>query len=118
MSLNSVEDSKPEFDLDGARTAITGMSLVSVVLEDFLVIMNSKPDVIISEEPYFSQMILVEVKSGMYIRRLWNKTVERGKAVTVDQLVDLCNKHFFQGKPCIGCPQNSIEEEVQNFVKV
>ena len=99
MSLNSVEDSKPEFDLDGARAAITGMSLISVLLEDFLVIMNSKPDVIISEEPYLSQMILVEVKSGMYIRRIWNRTLERGKAVTIDKLVGICNQHFFQGKP-------------------
>ena len=115
MSLNSVEDSKPEFDLDGARTAITGMSLISVLLEDFLVIMNSKPDVIISEEPYLSQMILVEVKSGMYIRRIWNRTLERGKAVTIDQLVDICNQHFFQGKPCIGCPQYR-NEEGQEFV--
>ena len=109
-------DAKPEFDLGDARTAITGISLNYVMLGDFLVIVNSKPDVIISEEPYLSQMILVEVKSGMYIRRIWNRTVERGEAVTIDQLVDICNHHFFQGNPCIGCPQYKTEEEGQDFV--
>ena len=87
-------DSNVEDYLEHAKTAIAGMSLTSVHLEDFLIVMNSKPDVMISEEPYFSHMILVEVKSGVYIRRIWNRTVERGIACNLDQLADLCNKHF------------------------
>ena len=41
---------------------------------------------------------------------MWNITVDRGTAVTVEQLVDLCTQHFFKGKPCIGCPQHKNEE--------
>ena len=113
MSSDSMDltDFNVESYLQHAKTAIAGMSLTSVQLEDFLVVMNSKPDVMISEEPYFSHMILVEVKSGMYIRRIWNRTVERGMATNLDQLADLCNKHFFQGRPCVGCPLLNSEKE-------
>ena len=109
-------DTKPSFDLDDARTTITSMSLISVVQEDILIIMSSKPDVIISGEPYISLMILVEVNSGTYMRRIWNRTVATGKMVTTDQLAELCKKHFFQGKPCIGCPQYRTEEDDQQFL--
>ena len=108
-------DAKPEFNLGDARTAITGLSLISVILGDFMVIMNCTPDVIIADEPYLSLMILIEIKSGTYIRRIWNRTVARGKTIAIEQLLELCKEHFFQGKPCIGCPQYR-KEEGQDFV--
>ena len=107
---------RPEFDIEGAKIAITGISLLSFMMGDFLVIMNSTPDMMLSDEPYLSLMLFVEIKSGTYIRRIWNRTVARGKTVTIEQLVDLCKKHFFQGRPCIGCPQDVNEEEGLDFV--
>ena len=80
-------NAKPKFDLGDARTAITGLSLISVILGDFMVIMNCTPDVIIADEPYLSLMILIEIKSGTYIRRIWNRTVARGKTITIEQLL-------------------------------
>ena len=89
-------DTKLKFDLGDATTAITSLSLTSVLAGDFLVIMNCKPDVTIIDEPYFSLMILVEMKTGKYIRRIWNRTVGRGKTLSIHQLVELCKNHFFQ----------------------
>ena len=116
MTTVDTTDMKPKFDLGDATTAITSLSLTSLLVGDFLVIMNCKPDVIISEEPYISLMILVELKSGTYIRRIWNRTVATGKTITINQLVELCKQHFFHGKPCIGCPQDGTEEDDQEFL--
>ena len=102
---------KPGFDLTEASTAITDLSLTSLLVGDFFVILNCKPDVILLGEPYFALMVLIELKSGKYIRRIWNRTVGKGTSQTIDHLVDLCKKHFYQGKPCIGFPQNGKEEE-------
>ena len=109
-------DGKPEFGTEDARKSISSISLISFLLGDFLVVMKSTPDVIISDEPYLSLMLFVEMKSGIYIKRIWNRTVARGKAVTIEQLIDLCRKHFFRGKPCIGCPQNLDQVDGLDFV--
>ena len=109
-------NAKPEFGIEDARIAITGISLISFMVGDFLVIMNSTPDVMLSDEPYLSLMVLVEMKSGKFIRRIWNRSVARGKTVTIEQLVDLCKQHFFQGKLCIGCPLYVNVEEGHDFV--
>ena len=58
----------------------------------------------------------MEIKSGRYIRRIWNRTVGQGKTLTSDELVELCKKHFFQGKPCIGCPQFGAEKDDREFL--
>ena len=106
----------PRFDLTEASTAITDLSLTSLLVGDFFVILNCKPDVMILGEPYLALMVLMELKSGKYIRRIWNRTVGKGTSQTIDHLVDLCKKHFFQGKPCIGFPQNGKEEDDCNFL--
>ena len=118
MSSVSMEftTAKPEFSIEDARIAITGSSLISFMVGDFLVIMNSTPDVIISDEPYLCLMVLVEMKSGIFIRRIWNRTVARGKVMTIQELEDLCKKHFFQGKPCLGYPCYVNETEEHGFL--
>ena len=53
ISLDNMDltDSNIEDYLEHAKTAIAGMSLISVQLQDYLVVMNSKPDVMISKSP-------------------------------------------------------------------
>ena len=114
--IAKTSDMKSMFDFQDVSTAITGLSLTTLLMGEFLVIMNSKPDVIVFDEPYLSLMILVEKNSGRYIRRIWNRTVGKGKIYAMDKIVELCKKHFFQGRPCLGSPQNEDEEDDKDFL--
>ena len=105
-----------KIDIQDISTAVNDLSLTTLLVGDFLVIVNTKPDVIIIDEPYLALMILLERKSGRYIRRIWNRTVGDGKLHSTDEIVELCKKHFFQGKPCLGCPWQGNEEDCKGFL--
>ena len=103
------------FSVDEARAAIGRLSLMSALAGEYLIVLSYGPDVVISDEPYFSLMLLINTKSGKYIRRMWNRTVAQGEMTTVEQVVELCKIHFYQGRPCIGYPMGDINEEFQGF---
>ena len=105
-----------QFNIDEARAAIGRQALMSALAGDYLVVMNYGPDLIISDEPYFSLMLLINTKSGKYIRRMWNRTVAQGEMTSIEQVVELCKIHFYQGRPCIGCPTGEINDEFQGFI--
>ena len=63
-----------QFSIDKARAAIGRQSLMSALAGQYLVVMSYGPDTIISDEPYFSLMLLINASSGKYIRRMWNRT--------------------------------------------
>ena len=105
-----------QFNVDEARAAIDRLALMSAPAGDYLIVMNYGPDLTISDEPYFSLMLLINTKSGKYIRRMWNQTVAQGEMTTVEQVVELCKIHFYQGRPCIGYPMGDINEEFHGFI--
>ena len=105
-----------QFNVDEARAAIGRLALMSAPAGDYLIVMNYGPDLTISDEPYFSLMLLINTKSGKYIRRMWNQTVAQGEMTTVEQVVELCKIHFYQGRPCIGYPMGDINEEFHGFI--
>ena len=90
--------------------AIAELSLSSLVLGDYLVIVKSDFDLVISEEPYLALMLLLNTRTGKYIARIWNQTVSTGILSSADQLRVACVKHF-EHRPCMGCPLSDNEHE-------
>ena len=58
----------------------------------------------------------LDVRSGRYLARIWNRTEFRGEAVTLDQLTEACRRHFFSGRPCVGYPEDEDEQAMHEFL--
>ena len=100
----------PEFDRVEAETALASLSLSSLASGGHLVVMRDSFDVRLAGEPYHALMLLLDVRSGRYMARIWNRTEFRGEAVTLDQLTEACRRHFFSGRPCVGYPEDEDEQ--------
>ena len=109
-----VDDAKPSFGLEQARSVLASLSLMSVTFGDYLVVMRSDFDVTIEGEPYLALMLLYNTKDGKFMARIWNQTVFTGSAPALNQFVDACEKHF-SGKPCLGYPEDEAEHAMQEF---
>ena len=98
-------------------SVIREMSLSSLVLGDYLVIVKSNFDMVLSGEPYLALMLLLNTGTEKYIARIWNQTVFTGTISSVDQLRAACMKHF-EHMPCIGLPftENELEEADFDFM--
>ena len=108
---------RPEFDRGEAEAALASMSLASLSLTDgHLVVMRDSFDVRVAGEPYHALMLLLDVRSGRYMARIWNRTEFRGEAVTLDQLTEACRRHFFSGRPCVGYPEDEDEQGMHEFL--
>ena len=55
---------KPGFDLTEASTAITDLSLTSLLVGDFFVILNCKPDIILLGRPLESSFCVISFKDN------------------------------------------------------
>ena len=67
----------PVFGIAEIMVVLRELSLSSVLLGDHLVILRSDFDLFISGEPYLASMCLFNLKSGMFLARIWNETVAR-----------------------------------------
>ena len=100
---------------NAAKRIVASQSLSSFNLGDFLIVTNSDFDLTISDEPYIALMLLYNLKSGKYMTRIWNQTVEVGWAFKENELEQACWRLFKQGKPCIGYPTNQYDKNMQDF---
>ena len=100
-----------KLDLEEVKGSLAQLSLTTVVLGDYLMVMKSDFDVFIDGEPYLAFALLLNTKSGVYKLRLWNQSILTGKDPSADHLVQVCKEQFSQGKPCIGFPCALNEEE-------
>jgi len=94
-----------ELGLDEAVGILASLSLTSVTIGDFLVIMRSNFDLTISGEPYIGLVMLLNLKDGTHLSRIWNQTVASGNVEGPDQFREVCKSHFGRGRPCLGCPE-------------
>ena len=108
------DDTKLIIGLDEVLNTLSSLSLASVTIGDFLVIMRSDFDLTISGEPYTGLVLLLNLKTGKYFSRIWNQTVATGIVVKECQLVEACENLFDQGRPCLGCPEGSKYECVKH----
>ena len=98
------EEKKFEMSVEEVINLLSSLSLVSVTIGEFFVVMRSGFDLTISGEPYTGLVLLLNFTSGKYFSRIWNQTVATGIVVKADQLMEACEIHFGQGRPCLGCP--------------
>ena len=105
------DSSGPAFGAEKAVKVLSSLSLTSVAIQDYLLVMSTDFDVTISDEPYMVLMLLYNAKSGDFIARMWNKTVKVGKVMDLDQFYEVCDRHFKRQRLCLGCPYNGEEEE-------
>ena len=88
--------------LDKAKNIISTLSLTSVRMGHFLVILKSEFDLNISGEPYIAVMLLLDLNSGKFISRVWNQTLSTGYALDEATLMEACKSLFCGGRPCPG----------------
>ena len=65
-------------DLLQVKHITSTLSLTTAKVGEFLVIMRSEFDVSLSGEPYIGLMMLLDLKSGKFVSRVWNQTVATG----------------------------------------
>ena len=107
----------PTFGADQAVKVLSSLSLTSVAVQDWLVVMSADFDVTISGEPHLVLMLLYNVKCGDFFARMWSKTVNTGRVESLDQFYEVCRRHFRKEKLCLGCPYNDEgEEEAQSYL--
>ena len=100
-----IEDTKLGIGLREAMNLLSSVSLASVNIGDFLVVMRSDFDLTISGEPYTGLVLLLNLMTGKFLSRIWNQTVATGTILRENDLMEACENHFGQGRPCLGCPQ-------------
>ena len=103
-------------ELDMAKDVLAELSLTSVQFRDYLVIMNSDFDLIISEEPYHALTLLFDVTSWKYMARVWNTTVSTGSATTLKEFQDVCRDHFSERRLCLGLLEDEAALENRSVV--
>ena len=99
-----------------ALERLESLSLTSFTRGDYLVISRQEFDLTLFDEPYIALMLLYNTKSGHFLARLWNKTVASGRAMTLDELSEVCEAHFSQGQLCLGCPESEEEQKENQFL--
>ena len=108
---------KPSFGQAEVEGVCGRLSLSSVSLGKYLVVMRSGFDVVIAGEPYLALMLLLELDSGKFLTRIWNQTITRGRAISLEQFVEACETFFARnGKPCLGLPEDEDEQVLQDFL--
>merc|ERR1712066_473939 len=90
--------------LDKAREILSTLSLTSVKMGNFLLVLKSDFDLDISGEPYIALMLILDLRSGRHISRVWNQTVSTGCALGEGKLMEACKSLFCRGRPCMGHP--------------
>jgi len=111
------EEPQLEMGIEDIVNLLSSVSLVSVTVGDFLVIMRSEFDLTISGEPYTGLLLLLNLTTGKYFSRIWNQTVDTGSIVHTDQLLEACERHFGNGRPCLGCPEEEDKHvDAESFI--
>ena len=123
MDLNNestdeiMDSSEPSFDLDEMRTALSEMSLASITIGEYLVVMNADFDAVVHGEPYLAITLLFNLRSRRFLARIWNRTVRLGEADRLEQFVSACRIHFGQGRPCLGSLQDPEQQGPNSISK-
>ena len=98
-----------ELELEEIKNILVARSLTYVMIGDHLIVMRSEFDVIIVGEPYIAFMLILNLKSGVCMTRVWNRTIKSWKVVNITELELACRNLFDEGKPCVGYPDNNEE---------
>ena len=95
-SFNAQEE---EDEAGGANAA---MLLQCFAMSGWSLILRRDFDLIYQGEPYTLMCVLICEKSGRYLVRAWNQTIDRGNLGTIEGLRSVLRRTFHQTKPCLG----------------
>ena len=104
------------FRLDDVMSVLTKLRLKAMKCGDYLVIMKSEFDVMISGEPFHALMMLFNMHSGNFMSRIWNQTVKYGNVATVSELTNVCTCHFKERRLCLGLFEKELEHNQHEFL--
>ena len=104
-----------QFSLNDAISALKVLSLNSVTLGDYLVVLNNREDVTVCAEPYLALQLWLNFKSGKVMNRVWSQTVACDNIVNIGQFVEACANHFSR-LPCLGRPLKCNEKKTSKLV--
>ena len=108
---------KPRYGQAEAESVCVRLSLISVRFGKYLVLMRSGFDLVIAGEPYLALMLLLDLDSGKFLTRIWNQTITRGCALSLEEFVEACETFFaHNGKPCLGLPEDEDEQVMRDFL--
>ena len=88
--------------LEEAQSIFSDLALVSIRMQDFLMVFKSDFDLTVSGEPYVALMLILGLKTGKYMLRLWNQTIASGSALRKEELLEASRFLFCQGRLCFG----------------
>ena len=96
--------SKRLIDRQEVEGALTSLCLTSVSYGGYLLIMRSECDMILSDEPHIALIMWLNLETGRFFARIWNRTVTTGRIKDMAEFLEICRAHFMSGKPCLGLP--------------
>ena len=105
-----------DLNLNDILCALAKLRLKSIHCGEYLVIMKSEFDVMISGEPYHALMMLVNMDSGKFMTRVWNKNVVVGKVTSLAEITHACINHFRPRRLCLGLLENTHEQNKHKFL--
>ena len=83
------DESELQFDITEAQDVFDRLSLTSVVLGDYLLVIRSGIDVTIFGEPYLALTLLLNNSTGRFFARAWNRTIVTGRAVRKQDFLEV-----------------------------
>ena len=105
-----------DIDLNDILPVLEKLKLKSMHCGEYLIVMRSQFDVIISDEPYHALIVLFNLKSGKFMARIWNRSVVVGKATTVLDIKNACISHFAERRVCLGLLEDGHEQNKHKFL--
>ena len=107
LSMDTIKSEKVDQEvncnlLNEVQCILSDLDLTSIRMQDFLVVIKSDFDFTISGEPYIAFMMVLNLKTGKYILRLWNQTIASGSALRKEELLEASRFLFCQGRLCFG----------------
>ena len=108
--------SELQFDVTEAQDVFDRLSLKSVELDDYLLIIRSVIDVTIGEEPYLALMLLLDTDTGRFFARVWNRTILTGRVFRKEEFLEICSELFGRGMPCMGYPDEERDETAEGLL--
>ena len=95
------------------KEAIAEFGVIMVQIEDWIILRRSKFDIIVNDEPYSALHLYLNVKTHVFITRVWGRTHSKGDIFLrkakekcdiseTTEIKELCRQTFSEGLVC--CP--------------
>ena len=85
-------------------------SLKLIHLRDYILVLKNDFDLLIAGEPYHALTLLLNKRSGVFLERIWNKTVSTGRVTSQEEFEKVCIRHFRDRRLCLGVFEDEEEQ--------